>query len=369
MKKTNNGTLNILFVSEYFYPRLAGAEVWSWELCTFLAKKGHRVTVITSRIGDHPAQEQSNGITILRPVRSGTGRARRTIAAAWLARYVANYLNHHQPDIVHVVAYALNVAVSKAAAKKGIPCVTAVHSYFGENWKKIADPISARLLSTLEQSSIVQDKSIIMHCPSQYTQRLIHSDTTKSVKVIHNWIPDVETLGKKVQDKELRKLLQGSYLFVGSLEPVKRPLECIAICKKAKVPLVIIGTGTLEESIRDAAARQDVRVIMLGNLPRQQTISCIATAKLVLVPSVTESFSLVAVEAIAQQVPVAGNPVGIISELPGVVSLGVKKIPKISASQAHEVRERFDKETIISQILELYKDVKTNKMVNKPTKR
>lgn len=324
VERKKSGKLRILFVSEYFYPRTAGGEVWSWELCTSLAAQEHEVTVITARFDDSPEDETVKGVHILRPTGitpNEQQRFRRRLSARKLQSEVRAYIAMHKEsiDIVHVMAYALNVQVSRAAQEQGIPCITSVHSYFGNQWRKISP--AGFLLQRLERSAIQEDRSQAIHVPSKHMQKRIREDTGKETVVIHNWLPD--------EFPKPKRLPKSTCLYVGSLEEIKNPLACIDATKRLKAKLIVIGTGSLEVEMRKRAAQEMIDCEFLGNLPPQETLAYIGGASLVLVPSITESFSLVALEAVAQGTPVSGTPVGIIPELPGVIAFPPRAIPQL----------------------------------------
>jgi|GEM_PF-3659859 len=347
--------LRILFVSEYFYPRAAGGEVWSFELCTALAAKGHHVTVMTCRHDDAPAEENVLGMRVLRPVHTTQNerqRVARKVAARRLFNHAKRYLleHRHSIDVVHTMAYTMSPSVSRLCEQLRIPCMTSIHSYFGKSWEKISR-IGA-VLRALERKAIRDDRSTIIHVPSRHMQELILHDTGKRTAIIHNWLPDKFPRPKRIP----------GLLFVGSLEPIKNPIACVAAAKQLNASLTIIGKGSLESALRDAASREGVALNVLRNLPRKETLARIGGADLVLVPSVEESFSLVALEAVAQGTPVAGTPVGIMSELPGVVSWPPRRVPKrLSQRTQMRIRASYSKEHAVDRFEHAYLAVRNHR--------
>ena len=340
--------LSILFVSEYFYPRAAGGEIWAFDLCTGLAARGHRVTVLTCRQKDDVAHEITNGIRIYRPVGCGSNRITRALATTWLLGSVREYLKTHKVDIIHTTAYTMNTNVSAFAKKMNMPCIPSVHAFFGEDWKVIS-PLGF-VLRKAEKRALLTDTSKVMHVPSSYVQRRIKKDTKKNTVVIHNWIPN------KIPKQ--KKLSKGTLLFVGSLEPIKNPLACILVAKTLKKKLIVIGNGSLKKKLVVTAKKNTVNCTVLDNLSHEKTLSYIGGASLVLVPSITESFCLVALEAIAQGTPVAGTKVGILSELPGIVSFPPKSVPKrLSKKIVRHVQRAFRKEKSIREFETLYQKI------------
>lgn len=340
-------TLRIVFVSEFFCPRLAGGEVWAWELCTELAKRGHHVTVLTLRHDKELPEEQTlSGIRILRIAdttpRTGN-RLQRWLGLRRFMRKARRLIAALQPDLLHVMAYGLNVPVSQLAKKRGIPCVTSVHAFFGDDWRLLSK--AGILLKAAERRSIGKDRSRIITVPSEYLRSRIRAETGRDTTVVHNWLPKRFPPPRK----------ERTALFVGSLEPVKNPLACVQVAQHLGLPLTVIGDGTLRERLERDAAAAGVQCTVIRRLPREETLSYIGGASILLVPSVTESFSLAALEAVAQGTPVAGTAVGIIPELPGIVPFPPAHIPpRITPAQQAVLRRRFSRETAVDMIVACY---------------
>jgi glycosyltransferase involved in cell wall biosynthesis len=83
------------------------------------------------------------------------------------------------------------------------------------------------------------------------------------------------------------------------------------------VPLHIVGDGDLSRRLQSAARSIVVSPVMFrGQLPHQQTVDEIRSARFLVVPSeVMESFGLAAAEAFACGVPVIASDLGAIREI------------------------------------------------------
>lgn len=351
VKRNTQRNLRILFVSEYFYPRAAGGEVWSWELCKELARRGHQVTVLTTRFNSAlEKKEKREGVTILRPTDNHSPIGERAIRYFRLKSFnseVKRYVLANKPHIIHTMAYGVNDAVSSIAKEAGIPSITSVHSYFGKDWRYEMKGLSI-ILQLLEKRILRNDESRTMHVPSKYLQQRINNDIGKKTAVIPNWLPE--------RFPKPQRLPKGALLFVGSLEPVKDPLACVAVAKRLDAPLFVIGKGSLEGALIERAKDADIELAMLGEMSHEETLAYIGGAAAVIVPSVTESFSLVALEAVAQGTPVIGNMVGIIPSLPGTAKLDAKAVPKVSLKDRSAVRKAFSKGRAISSFEALYRE-------------
>ncbi|MEE9182191.1 MAG: glycosyltransferase family 4 protein, partial [candidate division NC10 bacterium] len=109
-------------------------------------------------------------------------------------------------------------------------------------------------------------------------------------------------------------------LFVGKLEPVKGPDLLLAslgrLAKKHSVDLSIVGTGSLEGSLRNQAEELGQHNITFhGSLYREELTRLYAWTDIVVVPSRYESFPLVVLEAMAARRPLVVTAVGGVPEI------------------------------------------------------
>ncbi|MDE2490766.1 MAG: glycosyltransferase, partial [Elusimicrobia bacterium] len=105
--------LRIVMVSAGFWPAVGGAERQALELSAALAARGHRVTVLTRRLGSLPARESLRGVEIRRLPVLGRGALDASSfllgALVWLLRRRADW------DAVHA-HLAGSPALAAAAA-------------------------------------------------------------------------------------------------------------------------------------------------------------------------------------------------------------------------------------------------------------
>jgi len=111
---------------------------------------------------------------------------------------------------------------------------------------------------------------------------------------------------------------KGGYaLFVGRLSPEKGVRTLIAAWEKigAKMPLTIIGGGTMESDIATAANKM-VGIEYLGRRPREQVIDLMKRAAFLIFPSEWyEGFPMTIAEAYATGLPVIASNLGSMASL------------------------------------------------------
>ena len=96
----------------------------------------------------------------------------------------------------------------------------------------------------------------------------------------------------------------GRMLFVGRLEPEKRPLDAVAAMDLVGQAIagargVVVGTGTLSRRVQEAATSTSGRVIVLGSLSDDDVVREYLRAEIVFMPSAYEGLGMVALEAMA----------------------------------------------------------------------
>lgn len=145
------------------------------------------------------------------------------------------------------------------------------------------------------------------------------------VDVIYNFI-DSEFY-QRTPDDDLRKEVapygEKIILHISTFRPVKRITDCIEVLARVRktggVParLVMCGEGPERKEAEELAARLGVAddVLFVGQKPQLMIRHYLSIADALLLPSQSESFGLVALEAMACNVPVIATRVGGIPEV------------------------------------------------------
>lgn len=126
---------------------------------------------------------------------------------------------------------------------------------------------------------------------------------------------DSEIIYPPVEVSEI-KLNSGSrqnwFLYVGRVERYKGVHLAIAACAKLKVPLKILGVGSLMDDMKDLVTELDAKglVKFLGFGNDQQKYELLANCKALLSPIKDEDFGIVPVEANAAGAPVIAHRSG-----------------------------------------------------------
>jgi glycosyltransferase involved in cell wall biosynthesis len=117
-------------------------------------------------------------------------------------------------------------------------------------------------------------------------------------------------------------------LFAGRLLPFKRPVDVVLAAakhraRKLKTEVMIAGSGAVEADLRSAAARTGVRLHLLGFRNQTEMPAAYAAADCLVLPSGSETWGLVANEALACGRPiVVSSACGCAPDLAGDGSVG-----------------------------------------------
>lgn len=131
-------------------------------------------------------------------------------------------------------------------------------------------------------------------------------------------------------------------VFVGRLEPEKRPLELMDEFLKLHgmnrdTHLVVVGNGRQWTEVQRRAAQHAGYVTVVPPMSQDKLASLLCAADVLVVASSAEGLPTVALEALASGVPVVGTKVGI---LPVVIRDGINGYLAESISDLHGLLER-----------------------------
>ena len=306
------------------YPTYGGSGIVATELGMELADRGHEIHFISYAL----------------PLRLNTARANIQFHevevttyplfdhppyALALATKMAEVAEVHNLDLLHC-HYAIPHSVSAFLAKsmlapRKLPVVTTLH---GTDITLVG---SDRSYLPITRFSINQSDGVtaVSNYLKEATINVIGA--RNDIEVIYNFVNCDKY--KPSTNKELRDYFapegERILIHVSNFRAVKRPADVVSIFARVqeRLPavLLMVGDGP-ERSNAEWAAREagiERKVHFLGKQDNVEEL--IGISDLLLLPSETESFGLVALEAMACEVPVVASRVG---GLPEVMTDGVE---------------------------------------------
>ncbi|KAK3582300.1 hypothetical protein CHS0354_023840 [Potamilus streckersoni] len=280
------------------YPTYGGSGVIATELGKGLAGRGHQVSISDYPLFEYPPYSIS------------------------LAAKMADVMLTEKLDIMHV-HYAIPHAISAYLAnsilggkgKKHVPIVTTLHGTDITIVGKDPMMMDAVRLGINNSNAVTS----VSHFLKNETE--LHFSPTLPIQVIYNFVN--HDVFKKIHDDKFRNVFakpnEKILIHISNFRPVKRTEDVIAVFnlvqKELPVKLLLVGDGpdrpTLEMKCRELCICDKVK--FLGRHPSITPL--LSVADVMIMPSLTESFGLAALEAMSCETPVIASDVGGLREL------------------------------------------------------
>jgi N-acetyl-alpha-D-glucosaminyl L-malate synthase BshA len=358
------------------YPTYGGSGVVATELGKELATRGHEVHFIsyalpirltmTERIYFHEVEVLTYPLFEYPPY------------DLVLATKMAEVMTRYDLDILHV-HYAIPHSISAYLAKmmlndRVVPFVTTLH---GTDVILVGNDRSYLPITRfgIEQSDAVT-------AVSEYLKRrtIEEFQVQREVTVVPNFVDC--NLYERSTDKALRQKFaspdEGIVIHISNFRPIKRVEDVIEIFslvrKERKVRLLMVGDGPDRPKAEWLANTHGIAddVLFLGKQSNMNQV--LSIADILLLPSELESFGLVALEAMACEVPVVATRVGGIPEVVregidgflydvGDVSsmaegcLTILDDPRLRSTMGEAARDRARREYCASKIVVQYESL------------
>ena len=373
--------MNILIISEYFYPRIAGGELTTWNITNGLSKRGHKIYVVTGKMNKTKAYEFYNKIEIYRPIKNSKSIIGRFLFSLKLYFFLRTFIKYKNIDLIYNISYLVTIPSTIIARSYNIPIITSIRSYLGKTWFTQNNLIFAIINYFIENLVIRYCHHDVLHFPSKYVLSKIKTGNKTVTKVIYNPL-DVNNI-KNIKNNTNIKLIRENLnikdnelflLFVGALIPVKNIIELINVLLKfkKKYKLIIVGEGPDRKKIEYKLKEYNLinKVVLLGEKSHTETLKLIYSSDFLILPSKSETFSNVVLEGLAFEKIVISTKVGAVPEMKSKNLLlinSINEINKILESDINPVRDdrvinQFSNMNIIDEFEKFF--IKTLKNYN-----
>ena len=377
--------MKILQVSSLFPPHVGGIEHHVETLSNKLVEKGHEVTVYTSNVPKSKRHEVINGVEIYRFKSLFSPLNNQFIP--WL---FFKLISKNRFDIIHVHSHlhiSSNIAVfSKIFIKR--PIVLTSHGTVNyEGWRNIINVLYNKTMAKWILKSV--DKIIALSSKQADILENLGADPS-AITIIPHGI-DLKQINLQTDTEKFKSLYgvndKNIILFVGGLIPRKGINYLIDAMKYVKSDSVLLIVGgelqghpgvkkALEQQVKELGLEK--RVLFLGQLNRQDLEMAYLAADLFVLPSLSEVFGLVILEAMSYgrcviasnvlgpSVIIQNNKNGILFEVGNSLELAEKidyllvnegLREKIGAAARKEIKKKYNWDVTFNKILEMYKEV------------
>jgi glycosyltransferase involved in cell wall biosynthesis len=306
--------MRILVLCHEYPPIGGGGGRVAQDICLGLAKRGHKITLLTANCEGLPAREILNGVEILR-LKSGRKYPYKAglIAMAgfiWAAFWCSlKLIRQKRPDVIHV-HFAVPSGAAAWALKlfTGVPYVLTAH--LGDvpggvpektgRWFKFIFPFTPPIWRSAGAVAAVSD----------FTRGLAFKSYPVEIKTILNGVDTT------VLDPGIIKVNHPPRIvFAGRFASQKNPVGLVNILSGIKDQpwnCTLIGDGLLRPEIEAAILRNGLqeRINLTGWLPPEEVICWFSKSDILFMPSLSEGLPVVGVQALSMGLALVLSRVG-----------------------------------------------------------
>lgn len=308
-----------------------------------LGRLGHQVELVTRRDDPDIAEvvQLAPGVTVRHLTAGPTRPLAKSAQEEWIGDFSRALAGVEPYDLVHSHHWMSGVAALDVAAAWGVPHVQSFHSVAAPEGAPLGEGEPPESPGRLAGELLIARRSdlviAVSHAEAATIIERLGADPARVV-VVH---PGVDThlfhplcTADRVWRPELTSPDEprqfgpcvgpnpnGFVLFAARLQPLKAPdlamLAVAGVAAEVRPTLVIAGEASQDfahyrDELVDLAANLGIgdRVCWLGSQTREDLARLVRGARVVLVPSFSETFGLIALEANASGVPVLAEATG-----------------------------------------------------------
>jgi len=363
--------VKILFHCVYFPPEVGGLESHVYYLARAMVRRGHEVSVVTSRSQpDLPPEEEMEGIRVFRtwfPRRDPVGWMAHSLGSISRTRAMARKV-----EILHAQALPSVLPTSLGRVGSDIPLVATFHTshFLTRAEKPLWRPILGRLVRTpdhsLAASQEIADVAMGL-APGVHVEALANGVETDVFRRVEPSLPATDRPRILIPRRLFHK--NGVEFFVRALPEILGTVD---------VDAVFIGDGPEGPRLRALAEELGLahRVTFLGKQDHASMPGLLSSGDLAVIPSLMEATSVAALESMACELPVLASNVGglpeIIDESVGglfeagspedlaravIEAIEGENLAELGRAARARVKERWSNDRLAERHLEIYADL------------
>ncbi|MDR0417444.1 MAG: glycosyltransferase family 4 protein [Propionibacteriaceae bacterium] len=317
--------MRIVFFTGQYLPTAGGVERYTDSLAREIAAAGHEVVVVASRLPGTPARETTGGVQVERwPARLFMGGRfpvpRR--GAEFAASAAALWRRPIDLAVINTRFWALSLWAARQCRRRGTPAIVIEHGSGPLSLGRPAADAAVHLYERLAMAWVRRHVSSFYGVSKASAEWLGHFGV-EAAGVLHNAVFAAALRGEAAETEWDARSEWGwpadaqLVVFVGRLIPEKGIRELLAAFERLRqshrgVRLVLVGDGPLGAAL---AAQPGAGVHLAGLLPHREVLALLRQADVFCLPSYSEGFSTVVLEAAAVGVAMVTTPVGGTTEL------------------------------------------------------
>lgn len=304
-----------IIITTYLPNVIGGTQIATFNTAKFLAKRGHEVHIITRRFKDELKFEYRDNFYIHRLQFSK--KYSYTFGTLIYFLKLLLLIKKLKPELIHAQKMKLNGCYAVLIKKiLKIPCIIYAR---GSDIYLVSDLYK----KTLGKFIIKNSNKIVSLCEDM--KKIIQRIYLTEVIVIPNGI-DLSLYIDLEKDKIRASLKfldnEKIIIYVGRLDKIKgveyliKSMRII-VEKKPNVKLLLIGDGSERTKLENLSNRLNLQknIIFMGFLPNKTIPKYMIVSDIFVLPSLSESFGIVNIEAMYCSLPIVATNVGGIPEI------------------------------------------------------
>lgn len=298
--------MKILIVTHYFRPHIGGIEVVAYNQAKELVRKGHKVTIITSKLNGDKDTEIIDGVKILR-IKAWNFLEKRfdipfPIFSLKLIKTIDSEIKKNDVVHVHGALYLGSLIASLIAKKYKKPFIATEHVGFVRYNNFLVNIIEKIAFHTIGKITLNNSTRVLLL--NKRVKNFVSSLTNTKIEYVLN---GVDTKLFKPVNKAQELLLRKKYglpidrklvLFVGRFVQ-KKGIDLLVKAKSPDFDLVLVGTGEIVKDIYKLKG-----IFIFESLPQKKLAEIYQACDVFVLPSKGEGFPLSIQEAMASKLPV-----------------------------------------------------------------
>jgi len=300
--------MNVLLLTAEFPPEIRSAALLMGELAGSMARRGHRVTVITAappgaRNGSlfSPAVEERDGVRVLRIRTLAVHRSRAGAIVRGLMQLInavaffvaALAVKDAEVTVAYSPPLALGIVGALLHRLRGTPHLLNVQDLvpqYAIDLGILKNRALIRVLKAIERAVYRNVHLITVHSPGNAAYLIGEGVPASKVAVVPNWV-DTARIRPAARETAYRKRagLEGSFvaLFAGALgfaQDLDTVLEAAALLRPhARIVFLIVGDGVEKARLQEKARALDLaNVRFMPVVPADEYPEVVASADLCL---------------------------------------------------------------------------------------
>jgi len=318
--------MKILLLNYEFPPIGGGAGKATYNLAKELARLGHQVEVLTSRLSGQPSKEKIEGFTIYRVVswRKSIHDCGFRGAFSFLVFAVFRFLQLTRKNHYVVIHYFFGLPTGLLSLLPGphrkIPYFISlrgsdVPGY--DNYNKTLQKVHQLFLPLTKK--IWKDARQIVALSASLKDTARQTAPLQTIKVIPNGVDSIFLKTAPAENNEKKSLKLISVARLIKRKGIQDILYAMAALRDPEISLLIVGTGNYEKQLKKLCDNLSLNesVTFYGFCHPQKLPEIMAQNDAFILTSLAESFGMAFVEAMACGLPIIGSDIGGIPDLIG----------------------------------------------------